>query len=194
MSQPRIIGGQIDKEGWSEMISPNVYIDPDTPPSAPDWETFRDGIKAYAFDDTTEQEAWWSTHLPHDWIVGTSTFPHLHWSHIEAVPSGVVRWGIEYTMARGYSLEVFPATTTMFLEVDATGSAQYEHFITEVAEINAIDMSGMDIDGTMHFRVFRDAGHINDTFAGDAYILFTDVHYQTDINTTNERNYPFTKR
>lgn len=196
--QPRITGSQIVKDGWSEMISPNVYIDPASPPSSPDWDTFRNGIKAFAFDDTIPQEAWWSTHLPHDWIVGTDTLPHIHWSHIAAVPSGVVRWGIEYTMARGYSLDAFPATNTIYLEVDATGSVQYEHFITEVVEggspaIGSIDMSTMDIDGTMHFRVFRDAGHANDTFVGDAYVLFTDVHYQTDSSSTNERNYPFTK-
>ena len=199
MSQPKITGSQIFKEGWSEMISPNVYIDPASPPSSPDWETFRDGIKTYAFDDTTSQEAWWSTHMPHDWIVGTPVFPHVHWSHIDASPSGTVRWGIEYTMARGYNLDAFPATQTIYLNVDTTGSAQYEHFISEVSESagspanGPIDMSTMDIDGTMHFRIFRDADHSKDTFVGDAYVLFTDVHYQTDSSTTNERNYPFTK-
>jgi hypothetical protein len=184
--------------GWREMIYPIMFVDPGAPATSPDWEIFRDGLSAYAFDDTTIEQAWWSCHIPHDWAVGTSIFPHVHWSHNQASPSGTVRWGIEYTMAKGYGEGNFPASTTVYIEQVAGGGSpttgsQYQHFITEFSEAQSIDMSSMDIDGIIIFRLFRDASHANDTFVGDASVLFTDAHYQSDERVTPQRNSPFTK-
>lgn len=144
------------------------------------------GIYQYAFDASTEEEVFMAFHIDHDYKLGTALYPHIHWSP-STTNTGTVRWGIEYSWAnRDDTTPVaFPATTIIYLEQAATGTA-YDHIVTEVAD-PGITFTDIDTDALILMRVFRDATHANDTYTGDAFGLFVDIHYQVDRHSTPNR-------
>jgi len=182
--------------GWKDKEAPlaSAKVAGSKPPT---WTVFRDGIYAYEFDASTENEAWITFHLPHDLMMsytepdGTVTspklFPHVHYSSNAATPStGVVRWGFEWTYANGYSIDDFSATSTVYIEHTPSGT-QYYHEIAEVSDDNALT-GDFETDGLILFRFFRDAGHANDTNADDLHVFTIDLHYLSDGLETVERN------
>lgn len=177
--------------GWNDVLT-DLSSGRGIGANAPAWSTLRDGIKAYAFDATAMNEVWVNMHIMHDYAWGTKVWPHIHWT-TSGTGTGVVRWGVEYTYARGYGVEAFPATTTIYLEQAATG-IPYTQMIAEPAEADGILLPGCEPDGVLMCRVFRDAGHANDTLTDDAFGIFADLHFQSDGYLTNERNRGYTKR
>lgn len=195
MSQPRIQPAQLEgRPGWQDWLG-NGFTAPSSAASRPTFSAFRNGIYLWAFDDTALNELWTSIHITHDWVIGSDIYPHVHWSHTTTptTPNSTIRWGIEYTVANGYSTGTYPATTTIYLEHDIDGASAYTHHITEVTGGSVIDGSSLEIDAVILLRIFRDAGHVNDSLTGDAFLHFVDCHYESDGALTFERNRPFTK-
>jgi hypothetical protein len=152
--------------------------------SAPDLKTFKDGTKCYAFDPTSNEEVYLLYHLNHDYDPGSKYYPHIHWCP-EDTDTGVVRWGFEYTQAARDS-GTFGATATVYIEQAASGTA-FNQLIGEVSDGDAITPPSPVIDSVIIVRVFRDASHANDTYTGDAFGLFCDLHYQASfIGTPNK--------
>ncbi len=162
------------KDGWRDNI---VELTPQIGhPNAPSLNVFRGGISAYNFPDGQMTEAMASFHIDHDYKVGTALYPHVHWS-CTSTEVGVVRWGIEYTFAKGHGQQAFPATTTVYVEQAADGTA-YKHYVAEVSDANAVSGAGIETDGILLVRVFRDGEHVNDTLADDVFVFCLDLHYQ----------------
>lgn len=174
--------------GWDDILAP-LSSGKSTSPSDPDWLQLRDGIYANSFKPNLLNEAWVYFHISHSYAAGTVMYPHVHWTTI-GTDTGVVRWGIEYTVAKGYNQQAFPATTTVYVEQAASG-VPYQHMITEVSLLNAIPSTNLEIDGLILVRVFRDALHANDTCTDNAFGLFVDIHYQKAQFATKNKNYPF---
>ena len=183
----------INTSGWNDFLMPGVNL-PRTAANAPAIATFQDNIKALAFQNAGNQprETWSLIHILHDYRTGTKIFPHIHWSHNNATPSGDVKWQIEYSVAKGHSGGAFPAATTISLI--QTAGAQYTHHIIETSTDDAIAATNVEPDTVIMFRLFRDSGDDADTFADDAFLLFFDIHFQSDLTLTNEKVRPFTKR
>lgn len=179
--------------GWNDLLFAGLTL-PRTASNAPAVTTFRGNIKAIAFQNGGAQprETWASIHVLHDYMEGTKIFPHIHWSHNNSSPSGDVKWQLEYSVSKGHSGGTFPATTTVSLI--QTAAAQYTHHIIETSTADAIPVDEVEPDSVVLFRVFRDSGDPEDTFADDAFLLFFDIHYQVDTTLTNEKVRPFTKR
>lgn len=143
--------------------------------NTPTWATLRDGLKAWEFSATAMNEIWLSPlHLDHTATRNTPLYLHIHWT-TGGTNTGVVRWGIEYSIAKGHNQEAFPATTTVYLEQAASGTA-YKHMIVEVPDVSAVTAS-VEPDSLLLARVFRDGGHANDTCTDTAFGLMMDVHY-----------------
>jgi hypothetical protein len=157
---------------------------------APDLKTFRGGLECAAFEGTgtTVKNIHGNVHMQHDYVAGTAISFHIHWSHIIAAPTGNVVWQIEYSIAKGYGVEAFPAPTTITL-VQAAGT-QYFHHIIEGSDITS---ASLEPDSLMAIRIFRDPAHASDTFANDAFFMRCDIHVQVDNQGTNEKARPFTK-
>ena len=163
---------------------------------SPTWSIFLDGICAWEFSASVENEVWLNFHMPHDMAFylkredgtyqGATIYPHVHWSP-SGTDTGVARFGIEYTIAKGYSQEVFPATTTIYLEQAGSGTANM-HQIIETTDDNAIVNDSIETDAIMQVRLFRDATHANDTLTDTAFVTYMDLHYYSDGKETNERN------
>lgn len=158
----------------------------------PTWTTFRDGIKGYAFSATQLNEVIIEFHPDHDYSVPDGYYPHLHISTASTSPSGTVRFGFEYTSAKGYEQGVnsdFPTTVTIFIEYTFIANSQYRHIILESpTPINDVNT---EIDSLILCRVFRDAANANDTFTGTIFLFRCDLHYKTARISTPNKNFPF---
>ena len=155
----------------------------------PTWSTFRDGIQAYEFSASLMNELWITFHIKHDYAEGTNVYPHVHWSTTSTATTGVVRWGFEYTVAKGHDQAAFPASTTVYVEYTVSGSKQYRHIISEVADGDAFN--AFEADTLVLMRVFRDAAHANDTFTGTVHAFTADIHFQGDRLFTPNKAPPF---
>ncbi|MEG3619621.1 hypothetical protein V5T82_14230 [Magnetovibrio sp. PR-2] len=150
----------------------------------PNFKVFQGGLYAYAFDPNTAEEVFLVFHFDHDIKPGSDFFPHVHWAP-EDTNTGTVRWGIEYSIARGHSQDAFSTPTTVYIEQAATGTA-YQHQVAEHA--TGVSMANLEPDTLVIARMFRDASHANDTYTGDAFAFMVDMHYQTDREVTVNRS------
>ena len=71
--------------------------------------------------------------------------------------------------------------------------AQYTHQIAEVSDDDAIPATNLEPDSVIKLRIFRDPADADDTFENDAFLLFVDIHYQSDGAFTVGKVSPFTK-
>lgn len=171
--------------GWSEYLS-SITSGRVAGANVPTFTTYRNGINAYAFSPTSMNEVWVNFHINHDFKLGTAIYPHIHWSPT-TTNTGTVRWGIEYTIAKGHQQSNFGATTTVYVEQTVSAANQYGHYIAEVSDVDAISSAELEVDAVVLARVFRDAAHANDTFPDAVAGLFVDLHVQIDrVSTLNK--------
>jgi len=143
---------------------------------------------AYHFSATVMQQFWLVMHVPHEYVPGTDIYMHIHWSNAAAVPNtGNVIWGFEYSYAKGYNQEAFSAATTVTV-TQASPATRYQHNIAETA---AITIPGMEVDGLLMVRVYRDAAAGGDTCSDAVFAHMVDMHYQSTNLATKNKNYPF---
>lgn len=151
----------------------------------PTFSVFQGGIRAFEFSATVLKEVYLIYHVPHDYVLGTDVYFHVHWANAAAVPNtGDVIWGFEYSYAKGYDQEAFPASTTVTV-TQACPATQYQH---NIAETTAVTIAGMEPDGVIMCRVYRDAAAAGDTCTDSAFLLMADVHYQSTNIATKGRN------
>lgn len=173
-----------DPTGWADITA--EITERGTGANNPPFSTFRGGINCFTFSATAMMECFASFHIPHTYKAGTPVYFHTHWAQSTA-NTGTVRWGFEYTFARGYAQEAFPATQTVYVE-QAGSSTQYMHMI---AETTAITIPNLEVDGILLVRIFRDAAHGNDTNTQTAALITADIHIEVDRVATKNRNFPF---
>ena len=177
--------------GWNDIIINGLAVATKPTDNPPDLETFKGNQELYAFDGAGgSEQVWTAAHILHDYKLGTDVYPHVHWSHNQVAPSGDVVWQLEYMVAKGFGLEVFPAP--IILTMQQTADVQYTHQIIE--SLTAIPASDIEPDTVVLMRLFRDSAHANDTFANDAFLIQLDLHYESDGLLTHEKQRPFTKR
>ena len=176
-------------EGWDDYIVSGLNIRL-RGSSDPVLTEFRNGLYLYAFSGTVGiNEAYVGIHILHDWKPGTDIYPHIHWAHNDGAPSGDVVWQIDYSIAKGFNQEAFPAPTSITMQ-QAAGT-QYYHQIVEAS--SPIPASDIEADSVVLMRIYRDSGHGNDTFGNDAFLVQMDLHYESDGRRTNEKISTFTK-
>ena len=151
----------------------------------PDLEIFKDNTRAYAFDDNTEQEVFFTVQLPHSMKQGSTIYPHVHFSTATG-GSGteVVRWVLEYFWAnidQVYS----GATASTAAGTETIASNAYTHQVTKSFDSITPGAGTQDkISSILICRLYRDVDVAND-FTGDVYFLQFDIHYEK--NTTGSR-------
>lgn len=171
--------------GFWASVTASINASKVTGAAQPNWSVFRDGIYAYAFSASALNEAWVCLHIPHSYKRGTDIEPSLHWAAGNTTNTGTVRLGVEYTIAKSFGVEAFPASTTIYVEQAANGTP-YMHYHLDFDPADVIPADSREPDTLIMARVFRDAAHANDTFTGDAFILNFDLHVQMDrIGTLN---------
>ena len=171
-------------KGWRDLTAPFLSAKT-TPSTAPTWEAWLGGIFGYSFSATVQNELVLPPfHIDHDYADGTAIYPHVHWAP-SSTAAGVVRWGVEYTWARGHSQGAFGAPATLYIEQAASGVTN-QHQIAELAA-PGISLAGLEPDSLLIVRVFRDGAHANDTYGAKAWGFMLDFHYQADRNSTKNK-------
>lgn len=171
------------RDGWRDNIA---AIDTRAGGTAPQINLYRDGIYLYEFSADSMNEVFASYHIDHDYKPGTMLYPHLHFT-TTSTASGVVRLGFEYTYAKGHQQAKFPAATTLTLNVNVPANSDHLHFVAEMPEGQGIPGTNIETDGVVLMRIFRDAGHVDDTFTGTIFGILVDLHYQTSQYATPNR-------
>ena len=183
--------------GWKDITS-SMYSARVATGKPPTWAIIVDGIYGWRFSATLENEYWISFHLPHDMDLtfvepdGTvgppQIYPHVHWTpEAGGTDTGTARFGFEWTYAKGYGIDSYGPTQTIYTEQAADGT-ELKSYISETSDAAALQSSDFEVDGVILMRVFRDAAHANDTLTDRVFITFTDVHYLSDGLETVERN------
>jgi hypothetical protein len=177
--------------GWNDYVISGLSL-PLAHVNAPTLTLFRDGLYLPAFVGTgiQSQYVYAAIHIQHDYLPGTPLYPHVHWTHINAAPTGSVKWQIEYSVSKGHSVGTFGASTTV--SVVQAAAAQYTHHIAEVADGDVIPATNVEPDSVVLIRLIRDPADAADDFADDAYLVAIDLHYKSQMCLTNEKASPFT--
>jgi hypothetical protein len=141
-------------------------------------------LRGYSFSATVLQEVFMVFHVPHDYLPGSAIHFHAHWSNAEATPNtGSVVFGFDYSFAKGFSQEPFAASTIVRV-TQACPAIRYTH---NVAETAAVAITGLEVDGLVLVRAFRDAAHVSDTCTDAVFLHTVDIHYQsTNMATKNK--------
>jgi len=173
-----LFNGKIDTELWNvaryEAISTNLGGSKD-----PDFLKFADngsgsqGVFAYHFDKSQEQELYQTVTIPRMYKEGTNIYPFIHWMPKDS-GTGTVRWAMEFSNA---SIgEVFGNTVFIYKEQSGEGTA----LIHQVAIFDGVGAAGFSKSGMGSVRVFRDATHENDTYDADAILVEFGFVYEMD--------------
>ncbi len=179
---------------WRDLIG-NITLRGTPGANSPTWEeiTGMTGMFAYSFSATTMNEIWINYHIDHDIYTGSDSrlYLHTHWLNAAATPNtGAVRWGFQYTIAKGHQQQAFPATATVYVN-QTCNATRYMHHIAEISLADSIDMSAFEPDTLILCRIFRDAANIADTCSDKVYLLLSDCHYMADRAGTKAKSPDF---
>lgn len=162
--------------------------------NAPVWMEFEEGFYRYAFSPDVRTESSADIHLDHDYKPATMVYPHIHWT-LNSNAAGVVRFGITWKYARRADSPTgiirFTAAQTIYVETTVPANSAGKHMVSEPAEGGGIYHADLDVDGIIMLVIFRDGGHVNDTFIGDVFITKADAHAEKDKAGTPLRTPPF---
>lgn len=153
----------------------------------PEFAVFQDdgggsqGVFLYWFDDTTEEEIYFTAQLPHGYKEGSTIEVHTHWvPEANGAAGQVVCWGLEYVWrnigatygptAIIYGNEHYPADNPLVAD---------RHYMTDIGDITG---TGQTISSMLVCRLFRDAAGVGDTddYGSDAGLLEVDFHVLMD--------------
>jgi hypothetical protein len=141
-------------------------------------------MRQYQFSATTMQEVFVVFHVPHDYVPGTDIFFHVHWSNAAATPNtGNVKWGFDYSFAKGFNQAAFPAFQTVTV-LQACPATRYQHM---VAETVAVSIPALEVDGIILVRLYRMANDIEDNCSDAVFAHTSDIHYQSSNMATKNK-------
>lgn len=200
------LGIKVDNDAptfpWQDLLGP---IEIKTAGATdPVWTLYRGSIYAYTFDTATA-EAFFTFHVPHDFLPSqTSMLIHMHWSQnvvdtggAAGVP-GNVEWKFDITYADGHGTAggaadpfIAPITVTVVQQASTT---QYGHMIAEVEFANIggtggkLNTATIQVDGLILVRAYRVKGNPADTLNQAPFGHTCDIHYQSTGIGTKQNN------
>lgn len=148
------------------------------------------GVYLYTFGNevvASQKEIHFTIQMPHAWN-GGAIHLHVHWIAKTTAANSKVRWGLEYTWAEPNA--VFGATSAITYadtpESADTGTTAGKHQITEFTALTPTT-SQDGLSSILICRLFRNSAADQDTYTGDAGLLYIDAHYQVArIGSTDE--------
>lgn len=191
--------------GWRDLLG--QIIVKGVGANDPDWAVFRDTTRLYRFTNGLMREVWNIYHIPHDYVMGSDLYIHVHWKQSTVDtggPAGVpgsVKWYFDISYASGHgtpggAADPFNAIITQSV-VQQGSTTQYGHMIAEVQFTNAagdathIARTRIAPDGILNIRLYRDSADVADTLDQDPFVAMSDVHYQSTNIGTKQKAPPF---
>ncbi len=151
----------------------------------PTLTTYNGDINCWEFG--AGDEAYISYHIPHDYVLGTEIFLHIHWSHTSTVVTGgTVTFKATSIYSKGHNQAAFQSTPATGTFTGTASTTQYQQVISE-ASYSASTPTGIQLDtdllepdGVIELTFEVDANNITSSGAvPDIFVHFVDVHYQT---------------
>lgn len=151
------------------------------------------GVYLYTFHndvEASEDEVHFTIQMPHSWNSG-AVHIHVHWITKTTASNSKVRWGLEYTWAEpGATFGATPAILYASTPESAdTGTTAGKHQITEFTALTPTS-SQDGLSSILICRLFRNSSHADDTYTGDAGLLYIDAHYQLARLGSNDEYTP----
>jgi len=181
------------KLAWAQSSSETLVVADD--PLSPQFQSFRNGIYAYAYPSEQFTEAHLNFDVEYSHAPGTDLYIGVHWSPGNTNATGNVMIGIEFTWAWSFGASqitntTFGAPSTVYINCAADGTP-YKHYIN--FNDYADRFPGSNTQGNMKFlaRIFRDGLNVGDTFPETVFILGADLFYQVDRFGTTTKEPPF---
>jgi len=180
---------------WHDIIG-NIHVEAGGA-QTPEFVPYQGGIKALQF--ALSDEGFLDFHIPHDYVVGTEVYIHVHWSHTSTlVTGGTVTWGFEMSYAKGHNQGAFLVPVSVGLIASAS-STQYQHMIPEVlitsigGGATSISVGDIEPDGIVMVRVYLDSNDITVSggLAPEPFVHFVDLHYQSTGIGTKQKSPDF---
>ena len=147
-----------------------------------------------AWQFSNGDEAFMSYHIPHDYVLGTDIFLHIHWSQNAAGATGgtidfkyFAIYAKGHNQASGSTFTSTPITdtfTSININDGGSGLNQYQQHFTEViisgasATAALFDRDDFEPDGVIELTLEMDADNLTGT-PSSPFIHYVDIHYQT---------------
>jgi trimeric autotransporter adhesin len=138
------------------------------------------GIKIASFVNGATDGVSGHREVPHCSKAAATIQFHCHW-YPTTTNTGVCRFGLEYFFTQTGVAPTFPAI--IYVE-QAGGGVAWAKQNANFANITPPNELGCQV----HFRFFRDGGHTNDTFTGDAAVSTIGYHYEADGGGSRQIN------
>ena len=138
----------------------------------PFWVTFVGDTRVLAFASGADDEVFGEIQLPHKYKPGSTLRPHVHWSCATDSTDGVT-WALEYVCAAA-ATGTFTSTTVL----TANGSCDTTANKHQVVGFGDVSGAGLRESSVCFFKLYRDVSDPNDVYAGNAYLISFDWHYQ----------------
>lgn len=172
---------------WFDMEGP-VYVR-SVGANSPSYNVYQGSLREFQFGVNDQVEH--TFHIPHDYVMGSDLYIHVHWSHNSAsTPSGLVTWGLEVSYAKGHDQAPF-STPITFGVAQSANPVQYQHMIAEVQLSSStptalqLDSALIEPDGLIMVRTYLLSNTMSP--ATEPFAHFVDIHYQsTNIGTKNK--------
>jgi hypothetical protein len=188
--------------GWKDLVG--QIVPRSGGQAAPAFTAFRGGkVKEYAFSNTDIIDNI-TFHMPHDYVLGSDMFIHIHWGHNGTAISGTFAGNMNIMYSKGYTQagEIFEAETVIpwtLSTPDVTTFPRWSHNIHEFqmsAPAGAgglIDTDKLEIDGliVVQFETTTVPSITGSATSNLPYVFTIDIHYQSTETATKNRNYPF---
>lgn len=181
------ISGATPDWGWVDLLGTLITVDGTATETV-----YIGNIKQPQFAEG--DDAYISFHMPHDYVLGSEMYIHIHWSHNTAiVTGGTVTWAFETTYSKGHNQDYF--RTPVIITVASSGSTiPYQHIIAETVATTPggsavlLNTNDMEIDGIIICRIYLDSNDLLTTGATvNPFVHYVDLHYQsTGIGTKNK--------
>lgn len=151
----------------------------------PTLATYNGDIRAWQFG--AGKEAYLSFHIPHDYVLGTEIFCHIHWSHDSTtVTGGTLTFKVSSVYAKGHGQAAFQSTPAVGTFTGTASTTQYMHIISETSYSSStptglqLDTDLLEPDGVIEMTFKMDVNNITSSAAvPNPFIHYVDIHYQT---------------
>lgn len=182
------IGIKIDIDspdfGWHDLHG-MIHI-PEGEPNIPNHVVYIGNIQEYQFDESDMMMV--RFHLPHDYVIGSNLYIHVHWStNSTVVTGGSCTWAFETTESKGHNQGAFAPSKTVSIVAPAS-TIQYRHLISETTlsvpsgSSTQLDTDNMEPDTLIVCRFYLDSNDITTSNASTVkpFIHMIDLHYQSN--------------
>lgn len=129
----------------------------------------------FLFDPDADESIYIIAQMPHDWVAGSTIYPHFHWMPT-TTNTGDVVWAISYKWTN--EGEADAGSVTYAQAVQAGGGTAYVHQRANVT--SGIAGTGKTTSSILSIRCYRNADIASDTYTGDALLKEFDIHYLKD--------------